>query len=382
MAYIQRRSTKDGESWRVGWREDGKQVWSPAIWSGDGAVEFKELVENLGGDAALAILDKREGRDVVTGPPLLRDWFDRHLELLGGSATEGTVEGYRKEAERTWLPRLGALPIDAITRETVMEWVAWQRKNSPPASPRTGPSRPTRRSRSGTRTGTSSSTLRTAVEHGKGIVANPAHGVKIGDDAEAREMAIFTEDEWLAFIGGMDPHYLPLTYFLLSTGCRIGEATAVQARDINLYRGTVTFLRAWKKGPRGSRVLGSLKGKRERRTVALPVKIIEQVRELIEGKGAEEFVFLGRRGGRIQPQHFRNRQWAAALEAAGTTKSLTPHSLRHTSASWLLADNVSPLVVQHRLGHESLTTTSKVYAHLLTDAQAGAVETMHRAIGA
>jgi len=36
-------------------------------------------------------------------------------------------------------------------------------------------------------------------------------------------------------------------------------------------------------------------------------------------------------------------------------------------------------VVQHRLGHESLSTTSRVYAHLLTDAQLAAVEVMDQA---
>jgi integrase len=92
-------------------------------------------------------------------------------------------------------------------------------------------------------------------------------------------------------------------------------------------------------------------------------------------------VFVGRRGGRIQPQHYRNRQWADALTKAGIARPLTPHSLRHTSASTLLARGVSPIVVQHRLGHESLATTSKVYAHLLTDEQLGAAQIMQRALG-
>ena len=37
-------------------------------------------------------------------------------------------------------------------------------------------------------------------------------------------------------------------------------------------------------------------------------------------------------------------------------------------------DGVLAQVVQHRLGHESLQTTSRVYAHLLLDAQRAAVD--------
>ena len=65
---------------------------------------------------------------------------------------------------------------------------------------------------------------------------------------------------------------------------------------------------------------------------------------------------------------------SAALAAAGITKDLSPHSARHTFASWALMEGVAPQIVQHRLGHESLETTSRRYAHLLLDAQRAAVD--------
>lgn len=37
-------------------------------------------------------------------------------------------------------------------------------------------------------------------------------------------------------------------------------------------------------------------------------------------------------------------------------------------------EGVAPQIVQHRLGHESLETTSRRYAHLLLDAQRAAVD--------
>ena len=48
------------------------------------------------------------------------------------------------------------------------------------------------------------------------------------------------------------------------------------------------------------------------------------------------------------------------------------HDLRHTHASWMIAAGTDLFVLQRRLGHESITTTTETYAHLLPDQQAAA----------
>lgn len=375
MASITRRVTTKGvEVFRVGWRENGQLRWAPTIKTAEGAAEMKALVERIGPAAALAVLRQRSGRDVAEqSVPLLRDYLEHHLGLLASNVTPGTVDDYRRMAARTWLERLGPLPLDAITRELVEEWVAWQRVQ------------PTRRGETySTKSiknahGLLSDTLSRAVA-ARLIVRNEARGVKMPDDEAEHEMEVLTEDEWLALRAELGDHWVPLTTFLLTVGCRIGEATAVMVRDIDLKRGTVRLRRAWKKGEHDSRYLGSTKSKRGVRTVLMGPAVVEAMRPLVEGRPAGDLVFTAPRGGRVYAQHYRNRVWAPALERAGITKAVTPHSLRHTSASWLLAEGVSPITVQHRLGHESLSTTSKVYAHLLTDAQVGAAAVMERAM--
>jgi len=370
MASIQRRTSKAGvDTWRVGFRRDGKLCWSPTLTTGDGAVELKELIERLGPDAALAALNQRSGRS-IEGPPLMRDWFPRHLELLGADCTPGTIADYRGMAERTWLPRFGPLPIDTITREQVQQWVAWQRRQ-----PTRRPGRMYSPKSIANAHGLLSSVLASAVEH-ELIVRNVARGVGLPDDDVEHEMEIFTADEWTRFYEAMDPHYRPLILFLLATGMRIGEATAVQVRDLDLdaTMPTIRVRRAWKKAEHGV-YLGSTKTRRGVRTIVLPPDVVTSLRPRA-ALAADTLVFTGRRGGRIPAGRFRERQWEAALVRAGITKHLTPHSLRHTSASWLLTAGIAPQVVQHRLGHESLSTTSRVYAHLMTDAQVGAAAFM------
>jgi integrase len=390
MASIHTRVNSAGETtWRVAYREDRALRWTPAIESGEGAAEMKRLIETIGAPAALAVLAHRSGRDLAKSKPLLRDRLAHHLTLLEADATPGTVEDYRRMAERTWLPHLGALPIDAISRDAVIGWVAAQRKQETArsvaararakAAGKPLPPVVTYSPKSiANAHGLLSSVLQRAVED-ELLTRNVAKGVGLPDDDAEREMEVLDYDEWARFIEAMDPHYRPLTMFLVTVGCRIGEATAIQVGDLDLTRGTVRFRRAWKKGAQGV-YLGSTKSKRGKRTVVLPPALVAVLAEIVAGQPADAMVFTTRTRVRVQAQHFRSRQWERARTKAGITKHVTPHSLRHTSASWLLAANVSPIVVQHRLGHESLATTSKVYAHLLTDAQAGAMDVTQSAL--
>ena len=392
MASIQTRTTKAGEpTHRVGYMHDSKDgrgrrlQWTHSVASADAAVEMKNLFEKLGPELALATIAARIGRDVET-MPLLRDRLDKHLEDLAAHATPGTIADYRKMAARTWLDRLGDLPLDSITRDHVVEWVAWQRaQETERSAKRRAKARAAGQSEPSVETvapksianahGFLSSVLAGAVE-AEIISRNVARGVTLPDDAETPEMEIFTEEEWQAFYSAIPLHYRPLTLFLVATGVRISEATAVQVRDLDLTRSrpTVSIRRAWKKGAANARKLGSPKSKRGRRTIVLPPELHDDLVRLAQGRDARAFLFTGPRGAVIHPNNFRERQWARAKKAAGITKDVTPHSLRHTSASWLLGAGVAPQVVQHRLGHESLATTSKVYAHLLTDAQVAAAD--------
>ena len=52
-----------------------------------------------------------------------------------------------------------------------------------------------------------------------------------------------------------------------------------------------------------------------------------------------------------------------SFRAAPRTKKATPHSLRHTFASYKARRGVTPYMLKEMLGHKNLTTT-QLYAHL------------------
>jgi len=63
-----------------------------------------------------------------------------------------------------------------------------------------------------------------------------------------------------------------------------------------------------------------------------------------------------------------NAKLESACAIAGV-KRITPHGLRHTSATLLLAAGVPPHVVQRRLGHKKVEMTLGIYSHVLPSMQ-------------
>ncbi|MFD2078445.1 Phage integrase family protein [Actinopolymorpha cephalotaxi] len=58
--------------------------------------------------------------------------------------------------------------------------------------------------------------------------------------------------------------------------------------------------------------------------------------------------------------------WHPAVAAAGLD-GLTIHGMRHTAASLYISVGTPPKVVQHILGHASITITMDLYGHLYAD---------------
>lgn len=78
--------------------------------------------------------------------------------------------------------------------------------------------------------------------------------------------------------------------------------------------------------------------------------------------GHDDYLFLSRRGthlSRIMIFHLI-KEWAAR---AGITKTVSPHTLRHSFATHLLEGGANLRAIQMMLGHESIDTT-EIYAHL------------------
>ena len=78
--------------------------------------------------------------------------------------------------------------------------------------------------------------------------------------------------------------------------------------------------------------------------------------------GQEDFLFLNRRGSKLTRVMIFLMLKELATKA-GITKSISPHTFRHSFATHLVEGGADLRAVQEMLGHESITTT-EIYTHL------------------
>jgi integrase/recombinase XerD len=91
-------------------------------------------------------------------------------------------------------------------------------------------------------------------------------------------------------------------------------------------------------------------------------RYLEEVREGLLKGAASRYLFVTRRGGPFS----RKSVWSMVKrysDRAGITKNVSPHTLRHSFASHLLANGAPLRVIQELLGHADIATT-QLYTHV------------------
>jgi integrase/recombinase XerD len=149
---------------------------------------------------------------------------------------------------------------------------------------------------------------------------------------------------------------------LFASGMRVGELSNLRTGAIDL---------------KSERVLIYGKGSRER-VVPLcskPVRLaVARYLQRAHRTTGDAFLFLNRRGKRLTEQSIRTSLRRYAAEA-GLGK-VTPHMIRHTLASLLLARGADLRNIQILLGHSSITTTT-IYTHVDDTRQRDVLSAFH-----
>jgi integrase/recombinase XerD len=184
------------------------------------------------------------------------------------------------------------------------------------------------------------------------LLESPKKGVRLPEVLSTEEIdAILSVIDLSLLEGQRDKAVIELLY---SCGLRVTELCNLKMHDLFLEEG---FLR----------VVG--KGNKERLVPMSPKAVKElglwfATRNIILPKaGEEDYVFLSVR----RRQHlsritvFHNLRLYA--ERAGITKTISPHTLRHSFATHLLEGGANLRVIQAMLGHEQISTT-EIYTHI------------------
>jgi integrase/recombinase XerD len=145
---------------------------------------------------------------------------------------------------------------------------------------------------------------------------------------------------------------------MYACGLRVSEVTGLQVTDVDLQEG---MLRARGKGskerlvPVGRHASAALSA-----YLARGRPVLAQSRSA--GAGGESTLFLNRRGGGLSRQGLYKIVQGHA-RGAGLQARMSPHTLRHSFATHLLAGGCDLRSLQEMLGHADLATT-QVYTHL------------------
>lgn len=184
--------------------------------------------------------------------------------------------------------------------------------------------------------------------------------------------------------------YAFAAWLALVTGMRVGEVCAEQRADVKRYQ---MFLHV------GGNVIESAGEKPYRRDVTKGRKC-RNIAVTAEDLGViDSFVrlqnaVLGRLdvdsplvtldGSYMRPTTI-SRAFSRIRDSCGLPKEITFHSLRHTHASWLIANGCDLKTLSERMGHADEATTLRIYGHLMPGRDAVAAqlfsEAKRRALG-
>ncbi len=287
-------------------------------------------------------------------------WLD-HLRVEVG-ASPHTIEAY----ERDVLAVIGALPsreragVERFTRDGLLHWLHQDRS----------------RGRAPASTARRLAAFRSFVRFCRSLVPlplDPTAGLPAARRPKALPKVLSRGAvDRLVETGSARPPGHPLALrdralleCLYAAGARVSEACAWRIEDLRLEDG---FVRCVGKG-------------RKERWVPLGGAAREAVRAwLANGRprcrpGASDRLFLSRNG---QPLD-RHRVFRLLRErgaVAGVAGPLSPHVLRHSFATHLLAGGADLRAVQEMLGHADVTTT-EIYTHVDRDRLKGVHRKAH-----
>ena len=162
--------------------------------------------------------------------------------------------------------------------------------------------------------------------------------------------AILDAPDANTWIGQRDRTFFSLMY---NSGARVSEMISLRVADVIVDGQAAVHLRG--------------KGRKERKERSVPLwrptaNLIRNWRRRSEAATGESFLFPNRKGGKMTRSNVTQR---LALAVAGAAKkhpglnsrSISPHTIRHTTAMHLLQSGVDITVIALWLGHESTATT-------------------------
>ena len=203
-----------------------------------------------------------------------------------------------------------------------------------------------------------------------GLSVNPCKVVGNTPVKHKKKLNFWTKEEFDRFLSTFDAAdpfrmaYLTLYY----TGMRIGELQALTASDVDTEAGTITISKTYHR-KYGVEMITTPKTPKANRTITIPKFLCAALQEYINK------IYQPDADTRIFPYSHScyTDAFRSHTKKAGV-KPIRLHGLRHSHASLLIELGFSVLLISERLGHENVSTTLNIYAHLFPSKQSEVAE--------
>jgi integrase len=198
------------------------------------------------------------------------------------------------------------------------------------------------------------------------IGETPLHDIVLPEIKRKRERFL-SEAEIERLVAAFEPFWRPLVFTAPWTGCRWGELAGLQRADLDLHGGRLHVRSVVTQqnvdGHLRDEVKQYPKSDASRRTIGLPVSVVDVLREHLDAIPEGNLVFTTPSGAMLNGHNFRERQWLPAVRAAGVTP-LSFHDLRHTHVTLLIKYGWQEVQIVRRLGWSDSKMLHRVYGHL------------------
>lgn len=315
------------------------------------------------------------------------EWW--HAEVLPRSVAPGTVKQYGETIRNHIVPTIGPTRLSKLSVRHVDKML-------------------TELAARGLSTNTqrlARSVLRRALRRAEadGLVTKNVAALAEGVKVERKPGRTMSPDQAIAFLQHVQTADSPTVrrlaaswFVALTLGLRRGELLGLSWEDLDLDGdpATIRVRRQLRRIDGAGLALAPLKTEQSRRRVHIPTPTVDALRrhrviQLEERLAAGDLyepeplganlVFRTPLGTALDPSNYRQATYRATEAALGERWS--PHTLRHSAASLLLAQGVELKLIADTLGHSSIRVTGDTYAHLLNEGRATVADAMTRAIG-
>lgn len=280
---------------------------------------------------------------------IIRAWLDEH-EIEWRESYKTTITSM---IERHIVPALGDMPVDAITREVLVQFRSGLAKYRSSGGLALSPSSINR----------IMTILRSIIEHAchEYKLSSPWERIK-KLKVEKTHVDPFTLDEVRRMVDDVRSDFRDYLFVRFFTGMRTGEIHGLRWKCVDFERREILVRETFTMGN-----FEYTKNDHSQREISMSQPVYEALKRQFEVtgmRGRDGLVFCTRNGSPIDAKNFTSRIWKPMLEDLGI-EYRRPYNTRHTTATLWLASGEAPEWVARQMGHANTTMLFQVYSRFV-----------------